>query len=480
MLREEHSSTDGEEEGQGQERKGKAPPVTVQGKPAQPCAHKARKARKLEEGNREPSIELRGEPTSLVAGLPSSSPYNDLLGGKYCCTNARRVEQYSPHLSFEDRRAPVPHQSVFNESRSMMAAQIERQQLLAGLGLSQSQGPAPLQNVTGFANPLQLRHLDSALSAQSASLTDQLRRLQSLAFLNAATSTGLSAVTQPELESLHRMRAGGGFAFHQPQPQRNLAFLQQSIAQPFTVNVADSRPLGVAGSNDAVTAALVFRLQQQHGSSGMNALYSGGLASSLLQNRLNYSVPGYVHSQGLPQFGNRAAGEGRPGGGSLSLPAILAQPEDSMKLSSHQVLLRHQIEAFRASEDDVMTHTRGRNKPVILGQVGIRCRHCAYLPVVQRQKGSTYFPSTMLGLYQAAQNMSTTHMQCGRCTEMPDTIKNEFARLISSKVASSGAGRPYWAESAKKIGLVDSDDGIRFILDVQPAGAPFAGAPPFA
>jgi hypothetical protein len=139
-----------------------------------------------------------------------------------------------------------------------------------------------------------------------------------------------------------------------------------------------------------------------------------------------------------------------------------------MKLSSHQVQLRNQIEAFQATDDDVTTHTRGRNKPITIGQIGIRCRHCSHLPVVRRQKGSTYFPATLLGLYQAAQNMSTTHMQCGLCHEMPQDIKESFVSLLTTKPASSGAGRPYWAQSAKKLGLVDTEDGIRFIRDIPP------------
>lgn len=50
------------------------------------------------------------------------------------------------------------------------------------------------------------------------------------------------------------------------------------------------------------------------------------------------------------------------------LPALIAQLEDKEKLSAHQVLLRHQIEAFQATDDDVATHTRGRNKPISLKQ----------------------------------------------------------------------------------------------------------------
>lgn len=149
------------------------------------------------------------------------------------------------------------------------------------------------------------------------------------------------------------------------------------------------------------------------------------------------------------------------------LPALLARPEDEMKLSAHQVLLRLQIEVFEATEDDVSTHTRGRNKPIQPGQVGIRCRHCAHLPVVRRQKGSTYFPASTMGIYQAAQNMSTTHIQCGLCVEMPESIKQQFVLLMASKLNSSGAGRPYWADSAKKLGLVDTEEnGIRTGCDL--------------
>ncbi|CAJ1957879.1 unnamed protein product [Cylindrotheca closterium] len=148
--------------------------------------------------------------------------------------------------------------------------------------------------------------------------------------------------------------------------------------------------------------------------------------------------------------------------GSDSPPSrVLALPEDHEILSEHQIFLRSQIEAFCATSDDISTHTRGRNKPVSLGQVGIRCRHCAHVPVKQRQKGSTYFPASLLGLYQAAQNMCSTHMQSGLCDQMPHEVRHQFAQLLTSKVSGSGAGRPYWARAATKLGLVDTEDGIR-------------------
>lgn len=147
-------------------------------------------------------------------------------------------------------------------------------------------------------------------------------------------------------------------------------------------------------------------------------------------------------------------------------PVCLAQPVDQYKLSDHQQFLRYQIELFQASDDEVSTHTRGRNKRINVGQVGIRCRHCAHLPPSHRQKGSVYFPATIMGIYQAAQNMSTAHIQCGLCSEMPDRIKEHFKDLIATKAFTTGSGRPYWAKCVKDMGLVDTNKGIRYSDDI--------------
>jgi hypothetical protein len=151
----------------------------------------------------------------------------------------------------------------------------------------------------------------------------------------------------------------------------------------------------------------------------------------------------------------------------MDLPIILAQSTDYLVLTGHQALLRQQIELFRATQDYVSSPARGRNKKVGLGQVGIRCRHCAHVPASHRPKGSVYFPASLVGLYQAAQNMSSNHIQCGLCPEMPQSLKDKFTELFPTKAQSSGAGRSYWAESAKQMGMMDTDQGIRFVRDMQ-------------
>jgi len=225
-----------------------------------------------------------------------------------------------------------------------------------------------------------------------------------------------------------------------------------------------------------LSSSLPFGTLSENMDSNHSFLNSGRVLPALPQTRLHsFSLQGrtcFTGASDLHQPRNLlsgATGEADPTKFPAKLPCLLAVPEDTQKLSSHQVFLRNQIEAFQATKDDLTTHTRGRNKPIKVGQVGIRCVHCAHLPVARRQKGSTYFPASLHGLYQAAQNMNTTHMQSCVCTEMPEEHKIIFREAGNKKVSSSVAGRPYWAKTARQLGLIDGEDGIRFVRDLTPA-----------
>ena len=55
---------------------------------------------------------------------------------------------------------------------------------------------------------------------------------------------------------------------------------------------------------------------------------------------------------------------------------------------------------------------------------------------------------------------------------MPQVVKEHFVKLDANKhkVAISWSGKPYWVESAKNLGLADTeDDGVRFCSDVRPS-----------
>jgi hypothetical protein len=74
-------------------------------------------------------------------------------------------------------------------------------------------------------------------------------------------------------------------------------------------------------------------------------------------------------------------------------PVCLYMTCDDQNLSGYQCLARQQIEVFQAGPEDVHANAQGRNRPIKLGQVGIRCRHCSIAPPKQRKAGAVYFPS---------------------------------------------------------------------------------------
>ena len=142
---------------------------------------------------------------------------------------------------------------------------------------------------------------------------------------------------------------------------------------------------------------------------------------------------------------------------SVTIP--LSHPQDKEKLSRLKCFLREQIEIFIATAEDATTYSRGRNKCVEVGQAGIRCKHCSTLPVKDRSKGSTYFPSTLAGIYQAAQNMYHYHF-CTGCPIIAKKYPSHFNEVLSSR-SCYGGGKDYWSMAAERMGLVETVVGLR-------------------
>ena len=184
---------------------------------------------------------------------------------------------------------------------------------------------------------------------------------------------------------------------------------------------------------------------------------------------------------------------------------------DSMELSPFQCLMRQQIEFFEAHQVDVDTPIQGRNRPIVLGQVGIRCVHCKHLSPVQasmekqnqvtkKSRGAVYYPSTLLGVYQAAQVLCSLHLMgnsmveedgsskkvgdeddgasstdssCNGCPYVPLPIRQELFRLkiensqqqqqsTTKKRNRTNTGKQYWARTASDLGVYE--DTSREIL----------------
>lgn len=148
---------------------------------------------------------------------------------------------------------------------------------------------------------------------------------------------------------------------------------------------------------------------------------------------------------------------------------VLYMACDDESLSAYQCLVRKQIQLFDADEDDVESNAQGRNKAIVLGQVGIRCRHCSKIPPRHRTRGATYYPAKLHGLYQAAQNMASAHL-CKHCQLIPDALRQELI-ILRDRKSSAGGGKQYWADGVRVLGVVEINGVLRFADDEKSDGS---------
>jgi hypothetical protein len=135
----------------------------------------------------------------------------------------------------------------------------------------------------------------------------------------------------------------------------------------------------------------------------------------------------------------------------------LATDEDQNWLSGFLCFVRLElVEMFRASQEDV--RSRNSSKKVFHGQVGVRCRFCAHLPLSSRATRSSSYPSSLSRIYQSLTMMLRDHF--GKCDAMPDPLKERFQTLKGKTSQGATDSKHYWVYSAMKLGLVDSQHGI--------------------
>jgi hypothetical protein len=149
------------------------------------------------------------------------------------------------------------------------------------------------------------------------------------------------------------------------------------------------------------------------------------------------------------------------GSTSLSIPN-----SDAEWLSELNCFIRATcLEAFSATEEDVArTSKRGR---ITLHQVGIRCRFCAHCSLKDRSVAAVSYPTSVAGIYESIKRWQRVHLQL--CGDAPQKVKTKLAQLASTNVWIPTT-RQYWADSAKALGMVDTEDGIRFATN--PGGLP--------
>jgi hypothetical protein len=143
----------------------------------------------------------------------------------------------------------------------------------------------------------------------------------------------------------------------------------------------------------------------------------------------------------------------------LPQPMPLAMPSDKDWLTPLHCFIRmHCVEVFSASSEDVATPSKGKRKPIQVGQVGIRCPFCNHT-AKSHERGSTYYPTNISSIYNASMNLLQRHFNS--CKNVPEDIMKRYETLKADD-ARSGTSKKYWIQSALSFGLVDAEHGIRF------------------
>jgi hypothetical protein len=153
------------------------------------------------------------------------------------------------------------------------------------------------------------------------------------------------------------------------------------------------------------------------------------------------------------------------------IPLKLASLEDNEYLNDLHCFVRKHLEVFTADEGDIAAPAPGRKTRVLHGQVGVRCVHCAKLPMKERVKRAVCYPPSVGGIYHAVSNMKHDHFAI--CRGLPADAREQFSKLKNTcaRRGTSGNGgvrglasstAQYYHDSAVRMGLVDTETGIRF------------------
>ena len=175
---------------------------------------------------------------------------------------------------------------------------------------------------------------------------------------------------------------------------------------------------------------------------------------------------------------NRSSPPGPCPSASDTLPKAISTmsvscPTDPHYLNPIHCFVRRHLEYFVAGKEEVSAPSPGRKLKAVLGQVGIRCIHCARLSPKDRVKRSICYPPSIGGIYHAVSNIKCDHFAL--CRGLPPAERQEFLRLRSTgtrklpKQPKSAADQgfanstnQYYHDCALRMGLYDTKQGIRF------------------
>jgi len=195
----------------------------------------------------------------------------------------------------------------------------------------------------------------------------------------------------------------------------------------------------------------------QLGASGAMQLKQGRRDSELGLGDRRFSISAETSGATLEQSNKASQGPFEM----MARPLPLSMPPDKDWLTPlHCFVRRHCVQIFTATDKDVATPSKGKRKPIQVGQVGIRCPHCHQdASSKARERGSVYYPTSIASIYNATMNLLQRHLH--GCSSVPDDIMRRYETLKADD-ARSGTSKKYWVESALSLGLIDTSNGIRF------------------
>jgi hypothetical protein len=148
---------------------------------------------------------------------------------------------------------------------------------------------------------------------------------------------------------------------------------------------------------------------------------------------------------------------------------MLAIQEDQEWLSDHDCFVRRNLEVFAAEEKDVLTAKADRKLCVTVGQVGIRCLHCAVAVSRYSDGGkrgargtAVAYPHSISSIYECVKELHRNHLESG-CPHLPSDVRSKIHELKGSMASSlSSVLRRYYVMAAKGLGMIDcGKEGIR-------------------
>ena len=118
---------------------------------------------------------------------------------------------------------------------------------------------------------------------------------------------------------------------------------------------------------------------------------------------------------------------------------LLYRPSDVNFLGPLRCLIRQQIEFFEATAEDVSKRNSSVKgvtaRKIIVGQVGMRCIHCAHVPVKHHTKNSVCYPHKIDGI----QVWNTFHEHMLTCLHIPQSVRDQHKALnLTTKTGTRG------------------------------------------